>query len=92
MAEVVAQDILASSSIVAQDILASSSSEDDDVIEYLRRDWAKSRGARKKATVLSNRERQVMQAGGGPARARPRARIPGPHAFVEGSSEEERVG
>ena len=71
--------------VVAHDILASSSSEDDDVIEY----YAKTKGARKKATVLSNRERQVMQARGGLGRARPRARIPGPHAFVEGSSDEE---
>ena len=76
--------------VVAQDILASSSSEDDDVLEYL----AKTGGARtiktdSKATVLSNRERQVMQAGGGPARARARAREPGPYAFVEGGSDEE---
>ena len=75
LAEVGAHDIL----------LASSSSEDDDVIEY----YAKTKGARKKATVLSNRERQVMQARGGLGRARARARNPGPHAFVEGSSDEE---
>ena len=74
LAEVGAHDIL----------LASSSSDDDDVIEY----YAK-KGARKKATVLSNRERQVMQARGGLGRARARAPKPGPHAFVEGSSDEE---
>jgi hypothetical protein len=91
MAEAVAQG-------APLDILASSSSEDDDVLQYL----AKARGSRpiksdSKATIPSNQERQVMQAGCGPARAvkpkpKPKARESGPFAFVEGSDEETELG